>query len=158
MYQALEVASSEAAAPAAASALYIYYVVVGGRFAPPYKYMVKYIKHKQQQEQQFQSLLPPELDTLTLHEGRLPSIKGGLPLFRPLEYGAARTSLGNSRYECRSVLFKAIGKEAKQHLGKFKAQELANTAWAYATVGELDTVLLAALADEAKPRLGEFES
>ena len=86
MYQALEVASSEAAAPAAASALYIYYVVIGGRFAPPYKYMVKYIKQKQQQEQQFQSLLPPELDTLTLHEGGLPNIKGGLPLFRPLEY------------------------------------------------------------------------
>ena len=31
MHQALEVASSEAAAPAPASALYIYYVVVGGR-------------------------------------------------------------------------------------------------------------------------------
>ena len=86
MYQALEVASSEAAAPAAASALYIYYVVIGERFAPPYKYMVKYIKQKQQQEQQFQSLLPPELDTLTLHEGGLPNIKGGLPIFRPLEY------------------------------------------------------------------------
>ena len=51
MYQALEVASSETAAPAAASALYIYYVVIGGRFAPPYKYMVKYIKQKQQQKQ-----------------------------------------------------------------------------------------------------------
>ena len=48
--------------------------------------MVKYIKQKQQQEQQLQSLLPPELDTLTLHEGGLPNIKGGLPLFRPLEY------------------------------------------------------------------------
>ena len=40
MYQALEVASSEAAAPAAASALYIYYVVIGGREAQPYNYMV----------------------------------------------------------------------------------------------------------------------
>ena len=83
MYQALEVASSETAA---ASALYVYYVVIWGRFAPPYKYMVKYTKQKQQQERQFQSLLPPELDTLTLHEGGLPNIKGGLPLFRPLEY------------------------------------------------------------------------
>ena len=80
----------QAAASAAASALYIYYVVIGGRFAPPYKYMVKYIKQKQQQEQQLQSLLPPELDTLTLHEGGLPNIKGGLPLFRPLEYGETR--------------------------------------------------------------------
>ena len=64
---------------------HIYYVVIGGRFAPPYKYIVKYMKQKQQQEQQFQSFLPPELDTLTLHEGGLPNIKGGLPLFRPLE-------------------------------------------------------------------------
>ena len=71
MYQALEVAGSETAAPAAASALYIYYVVIGGRFAPPYKYMVKYIQQKQQQKQQkqqLQSLLPPELATLTHDE------------------------------------------------------------------------------------------
>ena len=53
MYQALEVASSEAAA-LAASALYIYYVVIGGRFAHPYKYMVKYMKQKQQQKQQLE--------------------------------------------------------------------------------------------------------
>ena len=92
MYQALEVASSETAPPAAASASYIYYVVIGGHFAPLYKYMVKCIEQKQQQEQQFQSLLPPELDTLTLHEGGLPNIKGGLPLFRPLEYWEAISS------------------------------------------------------------------
>ena len=54
MYQALEVASSEAAAPAAASASYIYYVVIMGRFAPPCRYMVKYIKQKQQQKQQLE--------------------------------------------------------------------------------------------------------
>ena len=51
------------AAAAAASAVCIYYVIIGGRFAPPYKYMIKYIQQKQQQ--QFQSLLPPELATLT---------------------------------------------------------------------------------------------
>ena len=33
--------NTDAAAGAAASALYIYYVVIGGRFAPPYKHMVK---------------------------------------------------------------------------------------------------------------------
>ena len=32
----------------------IYSVVIGGRFAPPYKYMVKYIKQKQQQKQQLE--------------------------------------------------------------------------------------------------------
>ena len=77
MYQALEVASSEAAAPAAASALHIYYVVIWGRFAPPYKYMVKYIKQKQQQKQQLQSLLPPELATLDTPLGGVLIIKGG---------------------------------------------------------------------------------
>ena len=41
MYQALEVASSETAASAAASALHIYYVVIGGRFVPPYEQIVK---------------------------------------------------------------------------------------------------------------------
>ena len=44
----------QAAASAAAPALYIYYVVIGGRFAPPYKYMVKYIKQMQQQKQQLE--------------------------------------------------------------------------------------------------------
>ena len=39
----------QAAASAAASALHIYYVVIGGRFVPPYKYMNKYIQQKQQQ-------------------------------------------------------------------------------------------------------------
>ena len=39
-----------AATSAAASAVCIYYVVIGGRFAPPYKYMVKYIQQKQQQK------------------------------------------------------------------------------------------------------------
>ena len=104
MYQALEVASSEAAAPAVASALYIYYVVAGGRFPPPYKYMVKYLlKQKQQQEQQLQSLLPPELDTLTLHEGGLPNIKGGLPLFRPFEYLRAPGVMFAFRQSCKAT-------------------------------------------------------
>ena len=65
--------------------LYIYYVVIGGCFALTDKYMVKHIKQKQQQKQQLQSLLPPELDTLTLHEGGVPIIKGGVPLLRVRE-------------------------------------------------------------------------
>ena len=77
MHQALEVANFETAAHAAASALNIYYVVIGGRFAPPYKYMVKYIKQKQQQKQQLQSLLPPELATLDTPLGGVLIIKGG---------------------------------------------------------------------------------
>ena len=43
-------AAAGAAAGAAASAApaCIYYVIIGGRFAPPYKYIVKYIQQKQQ--------------------------------------------------------------------------------------------------------------
>ena len=58
MLQALEIASFGAAAgpaaatSAAASAVCIYYVVIGGRFAPPYKYIVEYIQQKQQQHLQ----------------------------------------------------------------------------------------------------------
>ena len=71
--------------------MYIYYVVLGGHFAPLYKYMVKYTKQKQQQNQQLQSLLPPELATLdTPLGGGVPIIKGGLPLVRVLEYGDMR--------------------------------------------------------------------
>ena len=42
-------AAATAAASAAASAARIYYVVIGGGFAPPYKYMIKYMQQKQQQ-------------------------------------------------------------------------------------------------------------
>ena len=47
-------AAAGTAASAAASAVCIYYVAIGGRFAPPYKYMIKYIQQKQQQKQQLQ--------------------------------------------------------------------------------------------------------
>ena len=43
-------AGPAAATSAAASAVCIYYVLIGGRFAPLYKYVVKYIKQKQQQK------------------------------------------------------------------------------------------------------------
>ena len=46
-------AAAKAAAGAATSgaAVCTYYVIIGGRFAPPYKYMIKYIQQKQQQNQ-----------------------------------------------------------------------------------------------------------
>ena len=44
-------APAAGAASAAASAVRIYYVIIGGRFAPPYKYMIKYIQQKQQRQQ-----------------------------------------------------------------------------------------------------------
>ena len=46
--------AAASAASAAASAVCTYYAVIWGRFAPPYKYTVKYIQQKQQQKQQRQ--------------------------------------------------------------------------------------------------------
>ena len=48
-------AAGAAAASAAASAVCIYYVI-WGRFAPPYKYMIKYIQQQQHQQQLPQQL------------------------------------------------------------------------------------------------------
>ena len=42
-------AAATAAASAAASAACIYYEVLGGRFAPPWKFVIKYMQQKQQQ-------------------------------------------------------------------------------------------------------------
>ena len=50
-----------AAGAAAASALCIYYVITGGRFSPPYKYMIKCIQQKQQQLQQQLQQQPQQL-------------------------------------------------------------------------------------------------
>ena len=61
-------AGAAAAASAAASAVCIYYVVIGGRFAPPYKYIVKYIQQKQQQKKQQQ--LQQQLQQLQVHYGK----------------------------------------------------------------------------------------
>ena len=45
---------------------------------------------------------------------------------------------------------------AKQSLGAFVPQDLANTAWAFATAGLADAVLFSAPTRGAKQRLGEF--
>ena len=67
--------------------------------------MVKYIK-----QQQFQSLLPPDLDTLTLHEGGLPNLKWRLPLFRPLEYDLIAFKEFNMRFgsPCFYLIFQNL--------------------------------------------------
>ena len=41
-------------------------------------------------------------------------------------------------------------------MGDFKVQELANTAWAFATAGQSDAQLFAELARAAEWRLGDF--
>ena len=54
-------------------------------------------------------------------------------------------------------LFKALAKMAERRLDQFNTQDLANTAWAFATVGQQDEHLFEALARMAEQRLDEFK-
>merc|ERR1711937_168781 len=45
---------------------------------------------------------------------------------------------------------------AQRHVPRFVAQHVANTAWAFAKVGQRDTPLFTALSTEAQVRLSEF--
>ena len=54
------------------------------------------------------------------------------------------------------ALFEALARAAERRMGDFIAQELANTAWAFATAGQLDALLFTALARAAEQRMGDF--
>ena len=51
----------------------------------------------------------------------------------------------------------ALAIAAERRAGDFKAHVLANTAWAFATLGQLDAQLFTALAREAERRVGDFK-
>ena len=53
-------------------------------------------------------------------------------------------------------LFAALAIAAERRLGEFKPQEVASTAWAFATVNYRDEKLFAALATAAERRLGDY--
>ena len=53
-------------------------------------------------------------------------------------------------------LFAVVARAAGPRLGEFTAQNLANTAWAYSTVGQPDAQLFKALSKEAKQSVGSF--
>ena len=53
-------------------------------------------------------------------------------------------------------LFAALSTAAEWRMGDFNPQELANTAWAFATAGQNDALLFAALATAAERRMGDF--
>ena len=57
-----------------------------------------------------------------------------------------------------SLLFAALTRAAEQRVSEFNAQELANTAWAFATVGQSDTKLVATLARAAEWRVRKFNT
>ena len=70
-----------------------------------------------------------------------------------LAYGGALSSMGVSLV----VLFAALARAAERRLGEFNAQELANTAWAFATADQPDALLFAALARAMERHLGEWD-
>ena len=55
-------------------------------------------------------------------------------------------------------LFKALAAAAEQRLRNFKSQDLANTAWSFATVGHKEEQLFTALAAAAERRMRDFNS
>jgi hypothetical protein len=67
-------------------------------------------------------------------------------------YGIARL-----RFEPARPTMRLLGAEAMQRLNEFDAQGLANTAWAFATLGITDHQLFKAIARESKQRMGSFE-
>ena len=56
------------------------------------------------------------------------------------------------------MLAASLARAAERRLSELKLQELANTAWAYATAKHRDERLFAALARTAKRRLSEFNA
>ena len=55
------------------------------------------------------------------------------------------------------MLFMLLAREAERRLDDFNPQDLANAAWAFATLGHMDAQLLTALAREAERRPGDFK-
>ena len=51
-----------------------------------------------------------------------------------------------------------MARAAERRVGDFNAQNLANTAWAFAKLGQLDAQLFTALAREAERRVGDFNA
>ena len=53
-------------------------------------------------------------------------------------------------------LLTALAREAERRAGDFNPQGLANTAWAFATLGQADLQLFMTLAREAEQRVSDF--
>ena len=69
-----------------------------------------------------------------------------------IAYGGTHTLRGN----WKGTLFEGLARTAEWRLGDFNVQELANTAWAFATASQPDAQLFAALARRAEWRLSDF--
>ena len=54
-------------------------------------------------------------------------------------------------------LFTALARAAERQLGSFKAQELANTAWAFAKGVQANAYLFTVFARAARQNVGDFD-
>ena len=55
------------------------------------------------------------------------------------------------------LLFIALAGMAERRLADFESQNLANTAWAFATAGQAHALLFAALSRATERRVGDFD-
>ena len=62
----------------------------------------------------------------------------------------------SGRDELLSTLPSALATAAERRMGELSSQELANTAWAFATAGQEDASLFAASATAAQQRMSNF--
>ena len=60
------------------------------------------------------------------------------------------------RFSPGDTVWRELEKAAVPKLGEFNAQDVSNTAWAYATAGHAAPELFDAMAEAAVPKLGEF--
>ena len=58
----------------------------------------------------------------------------------------------------KEQLFTSLAAAAERCMREFNSQELANTAWAFATVGHQEEQLFTSLAAAAEQRMWEFNS
>ena len=72
-----------------------------------------------------------------------------------MAHGAAQN--GRDTGKLIGTILAAVATAAEQHMNDFNLQNIANTAWAFATAGQNDASLFAALATAAKPRMGELK-
>ena len=71
-----------------------------------------------------------------------------------IAHGVAKSGRGSEMGELMTALARSI----ERRVGDCNAQELANTAWAFAKVGQLDAVLFAALARAAERHMDSFKA
>ena len=78
----------------------------------------------------------------------------GAPSLANIAYGAAHCGT----VKRSGALFTALARAAEKRVGEFVVQNIANTAWAFATADRLDASVFTALARAAEWRMCDFNA